>query len=126
MKNNIKEKFQRFFWHGYWTDPAIFFSLALALLANLGLWTAIFAIVEPTERQMILHYNIYFGVDAIGDWRNIFFMPALAAIILAVNVFLSRFFYYKEKFVSYLFAAMALLIQLLVAVGLGSIILINF
>lgn len=95
-------------------------------MANLGLWTAIFAIVEPTERQMILHYNIYFGVDAIGDWRNIFFMPALAAIILAVNVFLSRFFYYKEKFVSYLFAAMALLIQLLVAVGLGSIILINF
>ena len=35
-------------------------------------------------------------------------------------------FYYKEKLVSYLFAGMALLVQLLMAVGLGSVILINF
>lgn len=126
MKQIIKDRFRRFFWHGYWTDPAVFFSLVPAVLLNLGLWTAIFAIVRPTDRQIILHYNIYFGVDAIGDWRNIFVLPALAAAILIVNAILSRFFYYKERLVSYLFAAMALLVQLLMAVGLGSIILINF
>ena len=122
----LREKFKRFFWHGYWTDPVIFFSLVLGALVNLGMWIAVWRIVEPASRPIILHYNVYFGVDSIGDWRNVFLMPALAAAIFLVNAVLSRFFYYKERLASYLFAGMALLVQLLMAVGLGSIILINF
>lgn len=125
-KIKIKEKFKRFFWHGYWTDPVIFFSLVLAILANAGMWAVIFFTVESTDRPVILHYNIYFGVDYVGDWRAVYFMPALALLIFLINLILSRFFYYKERMVSYLFAAMALLIQLLMMVGVGSIILINF
>ena len=53
-------------------------------------------------------------------------MPALALVILLINAVLSRFFYYKEQLASYLFAGMALAVQLLMAVGLGSVILINF
>jgi len=123
---NISDKAKRFFWHGYWTDPAIFFSLVLGALANLGMWAAIWFVIEPASQPIILHYNVYFGVDAIGDWKNIFMLPGLAAAVLAVNIVLSRFFYYKERLVSYLFAAMALAVQLLMAVGLGSVILINF
>jgi hypothetical protein len=125
-KNKFKEKFKRFFWHGYWTDPVIFFSLVLGALSNLGMWVAIWLVVEPANQPIILHYNVYFGVDSIGDWRNIFILPGLAAAVFAVNAVLSRFFYYKERLVSYLFAGMALLVQLLMAVGLGSVILINF
>lgn len=126
VKSKIKDKAKRFFWHGFWTDPAIFFSLILAVLANLGMWIAAWIIVKPTDQPVILHYNVYFGVDAIGDWRNIFLMPAFAVVILAINTVLSRFLYYKEKMAAYLFAGMALVIQLLMAVGLGSVILINF
>lgn len=122
----LKEKIQRFFWHGYWTDPVIFFALVLALLANAVMWIAIWRIVQPTDQPMILHYNVYFGIDAIGDWRNIYLMPALALAFLLVNVILSRFFYYKERLASYLFALMAFVIQILMAVGVGSVILINF
>jgi len=126
LSSKIREKLKRFFWHGYWTDPTIFFSLVLAVMVNLGMWIAIWRVIEPTDRPIILHYNVYFGVDAIGDWRNVFLMPALAAAILLANAVLSRFFYYKERLASYLFAAMALVVQLLMAVGLGSVILINF
>jgi hypothetical protein len=75
---------------------------------------------------VILHYNVYFGVDAIGNWKNLFFMPLLAAGLLFLNLVLSRFFYYKERLLSYLFAGTALLLQLLMAVGVISAILINF
>jgi len=126
IKLKFKQRFQRFFWHGFWTDPAIFFSLILAVIVNLGMWVAVWRIVQPTDRPIILHYNVFFGVDAIGDWRNVFLMPALAAAILVLNIILSRFFYYKERMAAYLFAGMALIIQLLMAIGLGSIILINF
>jgi hypothetical protein len=125
-KAAIREKARRFFWHGYWTDPTVFFSFALAFLANAGMWISIWWLVKPTDQPVILHYNVYFGIDAIGDWRNIFLMPALALAFLLVNAILSRFFYYKERLVSYLFILMALALQLLMAVGLGSIILINF
>jgi hypothetical protein len=53
-------------------------------------------------------------------------MPAIAILIFLVNLILSRFFYYKERLVSYLFAGMGLLAQLLMAVGVISVIIINF
>lgn len=122
----LGEKFHRFFWHGYWTDPIIFFSLVLAILVNAGMWVALFRTVAPTDLPIILHYNIYFGIDAVGNWKSVFFMPTLAVLLLLVNVILSRFFYFKERLVSYLFAGTALAIQLLMAVGVISVIIINF
>jgi hypothetical protein len=130
MDNNLFAKFigraKRFFWHGFWTDPVIFFSIILAILTNIGLWVALFRTVVPTDSSIILHYNIYFGVDAVGNWKSLFFMPFLAAVLLLLNLVLSRFFYYKERLVSYLFAGAALALQLLMAVGVISAILINF
>lgn len=125
-KIKIKEKAKSFFRHGYWTDPVIFFSLGLSVLANAGIWAALLFAVEVVDRPIILHYNIYFGVDAIGDWRNVFIMPAIALLIFLVNLILSRFFYYKERLASHLFAGMGLLAQLLMAVGVASVIIINF
>jgi len=119
-------RFKRFFWHGFWTDPVIFFSIVLALLANVSLWVALFRTVVPTDMPIILKYNIYFGVDAVGNWKSLFFMPTLAVVLLFLNLVLSRFFYYKERLVSYLFAGAALVLQLLMAVGVISAILINF
>ena len=130
MKNNWREKLiersRKFFWHGYWTDPSIFFSLVLAILANAGIWAALLLTVQKSDQPIILHYNIYFGVDAGGDWRNVYLMPAFSLALLLANLILSRFFYYKERMASYIFAAIALLVQLLMAVGVTSIILINF
>jgi hypothetical protein len=126
MIKNISEKVKRFFWHGYWTDPIIFFSLFLAILVNVGIWVALRFVVQATDQPIILHYNIYFGVDSIGDWRNVFIMPAVALLIFLVNLVLSRFFYYKERLVSHLFAGMGLLVQILMVVGVISILIINF
>jgi hypothetical protein len=122
----FKDKARRFFWHGFWTDPVIFFSIVLAFLANIGIWAALFWTAVPTDAPIILHYNIYFGVDVVGNWKSLFFMPALAAGLLILNLMLSRFFYYKERLVSYLFAATALVLQLLMAVGVIAAIMINF
>lgn len=122
----FRERTKRFFWHGFWTDPVIFFSIVLAVLANIGLWAALFWTMIPTDSPIILHYNIYFGVDVAGNWKSLFFMPTLAAALLFLNLVLSRFFYYKERMASYLFAAAALVLQLLMAVGVISAIIINF
>lgn len=125
-KTKIREKTKRFFWHGYWTDPTVFFALVLALVANIAMWLTVRFAVETTDQPVILHYNVYFGIDAIGDWKSIYFMPGLALVFLLANVVLSRFFYYKERLAACLFALTALVVQLLMAVGLASVIMINF
>ena len=125
-KIKFKDRAKRFFWHGFWTDPVIFFSLFFAILVNAGLWVALFWTVMPTDLPIILHYNVYFGVDAIGGWKSLFFMPTLAAVLLFLNAVLSRYFYYKEKMAAYLFAGAALVLQILMAVGVISAIIINF
>jgi len=122
----FKEKAKSFFWHGFWTDPVIFFSLIFAILVNIGLWVALFWTVTPTDLPIILHYNIYFGVDAIGGWKSLFFMPTLAAVLFFLNAVLSRYFYFKEKMVAYLFSGTALILQILMAVAVISAIMINF
>ncbi|MFH0929734.1 MAG: hypothetical protein V1814_00595 [Candidatus Moraniibacteriota bacterium] len=125
-KIKVKDRAKRFFWHGYWTDPVIFFSLVFAILVNAGLWVTLFWTVAPTDTPIILHYNIYFGVDVIGGWKSLFFMPTLAAGLLFLNAVLSRYFYYKEKMAAYLFAGTALVLQILMAVAVISAIIINF
>ena len=125
-KEKFRKKVKLFFWHGYWTDPIIFFSLVLAILVNIGIWAALRLVVQATDQPIILHYNIYFGVDSIGGWKNVFIMPAIGFLIFLVNLTLSRFFYYKERLASHLFAGMGLLAQLLMAVGVISVIIINF
>ena len=125
-KTKFRERAKRFFWHGYWTDPVVFFPFVLGILVNGAMWLAVWRIVQPTDQPLILHYNVYFGIDAIGDWRSIYLMPGLALVFLLVNAVLSRFFFYKEKFVSYLFALMAFVVQALMAIGLASVLMINF
>jgi hypothetical protein len=125
-RGKLRDRMRRFFWHGFWSDPIIFFSIVLAALANIAIWASLYFTIEPTGRDIILHYNIYFGVDAIGSWRNVFFMPALALILLLINLVLSRFFYYKERLLAYLFSVSALILQLLMVIGIISVILINF
>ena len=93
---------------------------------NGGMWAVLYKMVAPTELPVILHYNIYFGIDAVGNWKSVFFMPTLAVLLLVVNIVLSRFFYYKERLASYLFAGTALVLQLLMIAGVISVIIINF
>ncbi|MFA5871351.1 MAG: hypothetical protein WC858_01385 [Parcubacteria group bacterium] len=124
--SQIRDRLRRFFWHGFWSDPVVFFSIVPAVIVNIALWVALFITIEPTDRDIILHYNIYFGVDAIGSWKNVFFMPGLALALLLINLVLSRFFYYKERLLAYLFSASALILQLLMVIGIISVIIINF
>jgi len=119
-------KIRTFFWHSFWTDPKIFFSALMALLINITLWISVYVFVEPTELNIVLHYNIYFGIDEMGSWKKTYLFPAVALGLFFCNIFLSRFLYYRERLASYLLSMAALIIQLVVGVGLLSIIMINY
>jgi len=63
--------------------------LAAGFILNIMLWLFIYTQVNPRDDLIFLHYNIYFGVDLIGEWYWLYFMPLLGIVIFCTNIVLS-------------------------------------
>ena len=101
--------------------------LILSFIANLVNWVIIWAWIKPVDFPIILHYNVYFGVDLIGDYRQAYILPLIGIILLVVNLLLAIYFYaQKERIASYILMIAALMIQLGLIVGSTGVILINY
>lgn len=70
-------------------DRASVYSLLFSVLINGASWVLLLYFIEPQEEPLFLHYNIYFGVDLIGEWYRIFYVPGAALLIILVNFLLS-------------------------------------
>lgn len=97
--------------------------LALCLLLLAASYGVIGWVVWPLrmeERIFPVHYTIYFGVDRVGPWWQVFLPAYLATAIFLINLVLVAAFAQKERLVARVGAAMtvAILVALLVASAL--------
>ena len=103
--------------------------LILVLGLNLLIWLLSYYVnMQVSQDLVILHYNVDFGVDLIGNVKEIFIIPALGFIIILVNVFL-LFNFSKHrhfKFLNHLLFTASILVNLFLLLALASIYLINF
>lgn len=99
--------------------------IASLLIVN---WlSAYYIYISSSESPIIaLHYNIDFGVNFIGNARQIYAMPALGTIIGAANLVLLLFFYNKNRFLSHLFSAASLFVNIILFISTFLIYLVNF
>ncbi len=136
MNKNIAERiktskfvayFRLFFAQDYFHSVIAVWLMALSLVANLVNWLILEIFIRPIDLPIILHYNVYFGVDMMGDYREAFILPLIGLILLLINLFLSLFLYKKkERIASYLLLMAALMIQLALIVSSVSVIIINY
>ncbi len=126
-KPGLKEKIRRFFASEFLRNPIVQWLLIASLFINLADWAALAFFIRPVDFPIILHYNVYFGVDIIGGWWQAYFLPFTGAVILLVNAVLAHFFYgRKERIASYVLLMAALAIQAGVAIAEAGVILINY
>jgi len=85
--------------------------LVLGMIINLTSWVYLYIKIKPQEEPIYLHYNIYFGVDLIGQWYQIFFIPLTGLIIYFINLYFSYIIYKKEKIISYVIIGTTIFIQ---------------
>lgn len=98
-----------------------------ALFFNILIWVASILFTANLKDDVVaLHHNIYFGINLIGDSRQVYFIPLLGLIILVINIVFSFLIRMEGGFFTRLFTASAILINIFLLLGLGSIILINF
>lgn len=59
--------------------------------------------IRPSEASLVLHYNVYFGVDLLGIWWQAYTFPLLGLFFLIGHFFLAKRFYKSaERIASYL------------------------
>ncbi len=87
------------------------------------------------KNSVILHYNVDFGIDLIGNARQIYIIPLMGLVIVLFNLILLSFVYRKniasarrdaDKFLANLLLGSALFVNFILLFPVASIYLINF
>lgn len=98
---------------------------AATALVNIALWLLIFAFLGKEKINIILHYNVLFGVDFQGNPREVFTIPAIGLVIFFLNAIITEFIHKKEKLIAYLLLSVSLVSQIFAVIAVAAIILIN-
>lgn len=126
-KKGLISKFKLFFKGEYFSNRIVFRLIILSLAANAADWVSLAVFVRPPGYNIILHYNVYFGVDMMGDWRFVFVLPAIGLLLFFINNFLAaHFFANKERIASYVLLLAAFMIQISLLIASVSVIIINY
>jgi len=127
VETKLKTNLQNFFSQQYFQSSLIQWVLIGSLIVNIGNWAFIAFFIRPVDFPIILHYNVYFGVDVIGDWWQIYFMPFIGLLILFVNAVLGYLFYQqKERIVAHLFMLATFIVQVGISIAVASLLIINY
>lgn len=96
----------------------------LALISSLGF---LLYFIRPGGSSIILHYNVYFGVDLVGVWWQAYALPFLGVIFLLGHLFLAHRFYMKtERIAAYLMLLSAGMLSFGLLIASVSIAFINY
>lgn len=101
--------------------------ITLSVLPILLSFGVLVYFVRPSEAVMVLHYNVYFGVDVLGIWWQTYVFPLLGLLLFCGHFLLARRFYEGgERIASYLMLLSAGMLAFGVFVASVSIAFINY
>lgn len=96
----------------------------LPTLLSLGL---LLYSIRPTEALLVLHYNVYFGVDLLGIWWQTYILPLLGILFFLGHLLLARRFYTgMERIASYLMLLASGMLSFGILIASMSIAFINY
>lgn len=96
--------------------------LASAVLASTLLYASVIWILPGLPLALPLHYNAWGIVDRIEPRGEILYLPSIGVFVLAFNSLLGIILHRREPLATYLLAAMALAVQLVLAIAVINIV----
>ena len=97
----------------FYKDRFSFYLINLSLLIILATWSLFLLKKIEKSPLAVLHYNIYFGFDILGNWTKLFIFPGFVLFLSLVNLFLSIYFWTKNRSWSYFLLTLILLSNLI-------------
>ncbi|MEK7131265.1 MAG: hypothetical protein AAB797_00835 [Patescibacteria group bacterium] len=101
----------------YFRDLWISAPLLGVILIQIFLWVYLISSIGSDAGQIFLHYNIIFGVDLVGDWWKIYFIPLAGILVILLNYIFSDLLYSVDKFLSRLLSCWVLFFHLFLMIG---------
>lgn len=118
---------KNFFFQEYFRSSLVQWVLIGSVTVNFADWLSVAFFIRPVDFPIILHYNVYFGVDIIGDWWQVYLMPLIGLLILLANAILGYLFYQrKERIVAHLLMLATFVIQLAISIAVAGLLLMNY
>lgn len=102
-----------------WTLTLLFYML------NILSWILIFWKQPYTEETILLHYNIFFGIDLTGSWRQLLWIPGSGLVIAIVNTMVIVFRNKTEYLYNIIFLLLTAIIQAMILLATVLVILLN-
>ncbi|MBU4360353.1 hypothetical protein L6278_01500 [Candidatus Parcubacteria bacterium] len=97
----------------FFKDKIIKWNLVASLLLNILLWILLYFRIPIQIEPLALRYNIYVGINLIGNWYSVFYFSLIGLLIIILNFGLSKLLYKKNKLLTHWLATTALICQLI-------------
>jgi hypothetical protein len=90
----------------------------LVIFLLIGGVALIFFHIQPSDKLLILHYTIPFGIDLVGAWYQLYEIPIAGLVIALINFTLAYLFYTKQRYVAIIVVLATLILEVMLIVGL--------
>lgn len=98
-----------------------------SIVINILNFLFLFYFIEKLNNLIILHYNVYLGVDLMGESNQVFLIPIVGLSFALINLCLAIYFFSKkERMLSHILSLTTLIVQLGISVASGSLVLVNY
>lgn len=118
-------KFINFVTDIYFRDRLILVSFASSLFVNIILWIVLAGKFGLSREPLPLHFSVVYGIDFVGSARKLYQLPGAGLLIFFVNLFLGRGLYDREKLLSYFLGFATLAVQIIFAVAVLALVVLN-
>lgn len=116
-----------FFSQEFFRSPLVQWIFIGTIFVGLANWGILIFYIRPVDLPIVLHYNVFLGVDIVGDWWQLYFLPIIADLFLIINVILAYIFYQKkERLAAHILLLASFFVQFGVAIALVGLIMINY
>ena len=124
---NSSFKHAGFFGQEFWRSSLVHWLLIGTIFLDAASLAVLAFYIRPIDLPIVLHYNVYLGVDVIGDWWQMYFLPVISNLFIAVNTILAYYFYQKkERLAAYIFLLASFFIQAGILIAISGLMMINY
>lgn len=111
----------------FWHNSIVRILLGATVFSVLGAFGLVAYFIRPSETPLVLHYNVYFGVDLLGVWWQLYALPLLGMLFFFLHTVVAKRFYENtERIASYLMLLSASMLTFGVLVASISMVFINY
>lgn len=112
--------------HALWIqDRWVVFLFVAAIVCNVIAYGLCLWQLTPTDDSMVLHYSVYFGIDLVGPWYQIYSLPLIGTFLWLLNGTLLVPLHRRDALFGYAIAGTTLVCDLLLGITTALLLWVN-